>query len=344
MHRFLLTVLAVCGISLVACQKGTPDSSDPIYPYQDPELLLNKVIYIGDNGTVEGTYGGLQLDESDPGKITIAAENYDQAKEWFNMLIPSEAEIIINGEDIIWNLQDTLGVKQGQAVLRPVKNAQDGRIAEIEVPASARPLSSIVFIPKASISMSMNDDTFNDKDFCDALDNFYLGAKITLQPGVALPEGAYMLRKDSFERGEGEFLVIQEYMLANRDGILLRLNPGEKYWRTANTDSDYAQSSYHWTLTYVHNILDANPAMHTNIKEMGMPDWDRGFFCKKNNTDGGHYRCNLSSPGTLRKMGYFSQYNHYYECFVYRFWVGYSDGEYKVWIEPADRGYNAHQS
>lgn len=329
---------------MVSCQKGTPDSSTPKYPYNDADFLLNQVIYMGDNNTIEGTFGGLQLDESDPGKITLAAENFDQAKEWFNSIIPPEAEIIINGDNVIWNLQDTLGVKKGQAVLQPVNNAQDGRIAEIEVPVSARPLSSIVFIPKATLSASMNDDTFGFRDFCDVLDNFYQGAKITLKPGVALPEGAYMLRNNSFERGDGDFVVIQEFMTALKDGILLRLNPGEKYWFTANTDSDISQASYHWTLTYVHNILDASPGLHSVIKEMGMPDWNRGFMCKKDNIDSNHYRCNLSKPGNLVRLGYFSSYEHYYECFVYRFWVGYTNGEYKVWIEPADRGYNAHQS
>ena len=221
MHRFFWAVL-ICGIAMASCQKGSSDQS-PKYPYDDSELLLNQVLYLGDNGAIEGTYGGLQLDESDPGKITISAENYDEAKEWFNLLIPSEAEIITNGESVIWNLQDTLGVKKGQAVLQPVKDAKDGRIAEIEVPACARPLSSIVFMPKDVIAMSMNDETFSHKDFVDVLDNFYQGAKITLKPGVALPEGAYMVRKDSFERGDGDFLVIQEYTQANKDGILLRL-------------------------------------------------------------------------------------------------------------------------
>ncbi len=342
MHRFFWAVL-ICGIAMASCQKGSSDQS-PKYPYDDSEFLLNQVLYLGDNGAIEGTYGGLQLDESDPGKITIAAENYNEAKEWFNLLIPPEAEIITNGESVIWNLQDTLGVKKGQAVLQPVKDAKDGRIAEIEVPASARPLSSIVFMPKDVIAMSMNDETFSHKDFVDVLDNFYQGAKITLKPGVALPEGAYMVRKDSFERGDGDFLVIQEYTQANKDGILLRLNPGEKHWMTSNTDSDFSQASLHWTLCYVHNILDANPALHAVIKQMGMPDWNRGFMCKKTNTDSNHYRCNLSNPGSIVRMGHFSEYLHYYECFVYRFWVGDVNGVYKVWIEPADRGYNAHQS
>ena len=92
-----------------------------------------------------------------------------EAKRYFEGLFPKGADTYQNSNgDLIWNLKDTLGVSQGQAVLKQVTGTTaDGRIAEIEVPVSVRPLTSIVFVPKSAIPLN---DSYWDITTCDAQD------------------------------------------------------------------------------------------------------------------------------------------------------------------------------
>lgn len=348
---FNITILALClGIlapALSSCQKDkggnkNEDTQTEAYPYDDAELLLNKVLCVDKDGTILGTRGGLQLNEGDPGKVTIIAEDFSEAKSWFEFLIPEEAEVIENGGSVIWNLQDSLGVKKGQAVLKPVSDAGDGRIAELEVPVSCRPLSAIAFIPRSA--MPLNDDELNDRESCDALDPYYLGARITLKKGTPLPSGTTLF-DSGFMRGEGEFVVIQEYLVANKDGILLRLEPGEQNWASFYTDTDkhFSRASAWWTLIYVHDIIKASPSIVSNFKDMGMPDWNNYFLCMKNNYDDNPYRYHLKNGGSVQRLGWFFYETKYYEAFVYRFYVRKtSGGEYRVYMDAADWGYNDH--
>ena len=341
MKRLLFFSCLVLGLmAAVSCKKehdGT--SSEQFYPCNDSDVLLHRVLAMDETGAIAGARGGLLLDEADPGKVAIIAENYQEATDWFNQILPDYATVITNGEDVIWNMRDTLGVSQGQAVLKPVSGKPDDRIAEVEVPVSARPLSGIVFIPRSA--MPLNDDELSDKESCDALDPYYLGAKIEVREGK-LPEGTTCL--SGFLRGEGDFVVIQEYTVGAKDGILLRLEPGEQNYMSPYVDEKKHKNrcSTEWTLDYVHSILKANPSLHSNIKAMGMVDWDHWFMCDRGASK--TYRYHLKNGGKIEELGLFSSW-YYYEAWVYRFYVSWSrGGQYRVYLEVADWGYNEHHN
>lgn len=333
MKRSLLYgMLALVLMGAAACRKANDGkSSQPLYPCNDADYLLHRVLEVDSNGAIVGTLGGLQLDESDPGKVAAVAESYEEAKAWFSNLVPDYATVITNDNHIIWNLRDTSGVAQGQAVLKAVSGSPDGRIAELEVPVSARPLSGIVFIPRDA--MPLNDDELDDRESCEALDNFYLGALITVDDG-RLPKGAVML--DGFTRGRGAFIVIQEYSPGANYGYLLHLEPGEQDITSIYVDDSkhFNRASFSWTLENVRKILKANPSLHSNLSAMQMVSWDHWFMCRRNNADSKRYRYHLKEGGDLERLYLFGSW-YYYEAFVYKFEVRassrFSDG-YGVFI------------
>lgn len=335
MKRILaLCALAIALMAAASCQKAESDGthSEPYYPCNDADILLNKVLAIDNNQTITGTRGGFQLDEADPGKVTILAETYEEAKQWFDAIVPDYAELISNSDRLIWNLRDTLSASQGQAILKPASGKADGRIAEVEVPVSARPLSSIVFIPRSALPL--NDDEIIDRETCDALDYFYLGALVTVDDG-RLPEGA--VAYSGFIRGRGAFVVIQEYTVGVRYGYLLHLEPGEQNIMSPSVDDSkhFLRASAVWTLQTVHDILKANPSLLSNFDALKMPSWDNWFLCFRNSVDSNRYRYHLKNGGDIERLWFFGSW-YYYEAYVYQFEVRTGNSDYVVSISPAD--------
>lgn len=334
-HLRLISAVLLLSAAAVSCEKNkiaevTGENPHLIgnYPHDDVELLVNQILALDEDGNIIRPRCGRQLDESDPGKVAVVAESYDEAKAFFEGLIPEGADRFQN-DDYVWNLKDTLGTNKGQAVLKKVTGADDGRVAEIEVPVSARPLSSVVFIPKSA--MPLNDDYF-DMANCDALDNFYLGATIHVKKNE-LPEGSYMETHD-FGRGTGDFVVIQDYEPGAREGFMIRLEKTEHNYITNGSDSatHRRRASFEWDLKKVHDILAANPSLHSNMKDAGMNDWDHGFMCKKNNVNLNDYRYNIKSGSGLEQLFFFGGW-YYYEALIYAFHVEKdSQGEYIVEI------------
>ena len=333
MKRLLFFSCLVLGLMVaVSCKKDQDGSSAFLYPCNDAEILLNRVLALDETGSIEGARGGLQLDEANPGKIAIIAENYQEAKDWFNQIAPDYATIITNGDDVIWNLRDTVGVSQGQAVLKPVSGKPDGRIAEVEVPVSAHPLSAIVFIPQDRIGL--NDEELDERESCDALDDFYLGATVTVDKG-RLPEG--VINRSGFIRGTGAFVVIQEYVYGVHDGILLHLEPGQQNVASPYVDDDkhFGRCSWVGTLEKVHKILKANPSLHSNLDALQMASWDHWFMCFRYEDLNKRYRYQLKDGGNVERVYAFNWY--YYEAFVYKFTVVRGrDGDFVVAIDAAE--------
>ena len=332
--KMMAAVLLAAAVA-VSCDKNNRDGKENPhlvgnYPNDDVELLVNQIVALDEDGEIVHVRGGLQLDESDPGKITIVAEDYEAARKYFKDLIPEGADNFENGDNLVWNLKDTLGVKKGQAVFKKVTGAEDGRVAEIEVPVSARPLTSVVFIPKSAVPL--NDDYFDIAN-CDALDSYYLGAMVTIKKDQ-LPEGSYMEGKN-FGRGTGDFVVIQDYEPGSRDGVLIRLETKEHNYITNGSDSDShrRRSSFEWDLKKVHDVLKANPSLHSNMKDAKMNDWDHSFMCRKNNSDNNDYRYNIKDGNGLEKLYFFGGW-YYYEALIYSFHVEETSvpGEYGVEI------------
>ena len=325
--------LAIGFMALASCQKDPNGSSgDTFYLCNDSEMLLRSVLNVDENGTIVGPRGGLQLDEADPGKVTVIAENYAEAVDWFYQIVPDYASVFSNGDQIIWEMRDTVGTSQGQAVLMPSSGKADGRIAEVEVPVSARPLSAIVFIP--TDRMGLNDEELNERESCDALDDFYLGATVTVDKG-RLPAGT--VNRSGFIRGTGAFVVIQEYVYGVHDGILLHLEPGEQNVASPYVDDDkhFSRCSWVGTLEKVHKILKANPSLHSNLDALQMTSWDHWFMCFRYENLNKRYRYHLKDGGNVGNINAFSWY--YYEAFVYKFTVVRGrDGDFVVAIDAAE--------
>ena len=320
--KMLTAALLLVAAVAVSCEKNNRNGKEnphPIgsYPNDDVELLVNQIVSVDESGNILRTRGGLQIDESDPGKITIAMDTYEDALAYFKGLMPGGADNFANGDNYIWNLKDTLANNKGQAVLKKVTEADDGRVAEIELPLSARPLTSVVFIPKSA--MPLNDDYFDILVNCEGLDYLYLGAEVKLEKISELPTGVYMEGK-SFGRGKGKFVVIQDYDPGTRDGVLIRLETTNHNYITNGSDSDThrGRASFHWDLQKVHNILDANPSLHTNLKDAGMNDWAHHFMCRKDKKDKNDYRYHLRDDKGLQEL-YLTASWYYYEAYVYSF-------------------------
>ena len=130
-----MAAVLLVSAAAISCEKNNREGKENPhfvgnYPNDDVELLINQIVALDEAGNIVHVRGGLQLDESDPGKITIVAADYEAAKNYFKDLIPEGADNFENGDNLIWNLRDTLGVKKGQAVLTKVTGAADGRVAE----------------------------------------------------------------------------------------------------------------------------------------------------------------------------------------------------------------------
>ena len=333
--KFMAAALLVIGaVAIVSCEKKNTDPVEnphPIgnYPNDDVELLVNQIITLDEEGKIIRTEG-LQLNKDFPGQITFVAENFEEAEKYFLSLIPSDADHFKNGDNHIWNLRDTLGVTKGTATLKKLSGAEDGRVAEIEIPLCARPLESVSFIPKSK--MPLNDDYF-DISNCDALDDFQLGSAVTLEKGK-LPELAVM-EGNVFNRGTGKFVVLQTYEPGQRNGILVRLETTNHNYITNGSDSEThrKRASYEWDLRKIHNALTDRPALHSALKDAGMNDWQHHFMCKKNNGDDRDYRYHIKDDKGLQQLHFFGSW-YYYEAYMYSFHViqRSSDGEYVVEI------------
>lgn len=336
MNRIKLMAAALLFIgaaAIVSCKKQNTEPAEnphPVgsYPNDDVELLVNQIVSLDEGGNIIRTEG-VQLNKDFPGQITILAENFEEAEKFFNSLIPSGADHFKNGDNHIWNLRDTLGVTKGTATLKKMSGAPDGRVAEIEIPVSARPLESVAFIPKDLVPL--NDDFF-DISNCDALDYYQLGSVVKVEKDK-LPEGSFM-EGNSFSRGTGDFVVLQTYEPGQRNGILVRLETTNHNYITNGSDSEThrKRASYEWDLRKIHNALVDRPSLHTNLKDAKMNDWQHHFMCKKNNGGDKDYRYHIKDDDGLQELCFFGSW-YYYEAFMYSFHVEQkSDGEYGVEI------------
>ena len=318
--KLMTVAMLLTAAVAVSCNKQTPENSRPAtwaYANDDVDLLVNQIVSVDDNGNILRTHGGLQLEESDPGQITITMDKYEDALAFFEGLMPNGANHFANGDSHIWNLRDTLNTNLGQAVLRKITGAEDGRIAEIELPVSARPLTSVVFVPKDK--MPLNDDYFEILASCDGLDYLTLGSSVKLEKISELPEGVYMEGK-SFGRGKGTFVVIQDYDPGTRDGVLLRLETTNHNYITNGSDSEThrGRASFHWDLQKVHTILENNPSLHSNLKDAGMNDWAHHFMVRKDKKNSNDYRYHLRDNTDLEELWFWGSW-YYYEAYVYSF-------------------------
>lgn len=336
MNRFKLMAAALLFIgaaAIISCEKKDTEPAEnphPVgnYPNDDVELLVNQIVSVDEEGNIIRTEG-LQLNQDFPGQITIVAEDFEAAEKYFSSLIPSGAYHSKNGDYHIWNLRDTLGTNMGTATLKKISDAADGRVAEIEIPVSARPLESVAFIPKSKLPL--NDDYF-DISNCDALDYFQLGSVVKIEKGK-LPEGSIM-EGNSFSRGTGDFVVLQTYEPGQRNGILVRLETSNHNYITNGSESEThrKRASYEWDLRKIHNALVDRPSLHTVLKDAGMNDWQHHFMCKKNNGGEKDYRYHIKDDKGLQELCFFGSW-YYYEAFMYSFHViQKDDGEYVVEI------------
>ena len=334
MNRIKLMAAALLFIgaaTIVSCKKAEPtENPHPVgnYPNDDVELLVNQIVSLDEGGNIIRTEG-VQLNKDFPGQITYVAESFEEAEKFFNSLIPSGADHFKNGDNHIWNLKDTLGTKKGTATLKKISGAEDGRVAEIEIPVSARPLESVCFIPKSKIPL--NDDFF-DISNCDALDPYQLGSVVTIEKGK-LPEGSF-IEGNTFSRGTGDFVVLQTYEPGQRHGILVRLETTNHNYITNGSDSEThrKRASFESDLRKIHNALVDRPSLHSNLKDAKMNDWQHHFMCKKENVGDKDYRYHIKDDAGLQELCFFGSW-YYYEAYMYSFHVEQkSDGEYGVEI------------
>lgn len=211
-----LFVIGTCAalLGLVAatgCQKDNPSGQEAVKSTDDANYLQSQLVFLDQNGDVEGYMTGFGLNEADPGEVSIHCETLEEARSLFESWLPQDAAAFRNGESVIWDMTDTLGVSQGRAVLVP--GGEKGSVAHLELPATFPGVTSVQFKPQASMPQN------SELDVDSALEEYYF-----------LNTVYFSGRVKNFH-GSGDFVVIREYdQDTNTSGIILSCQ--KKEWNT----------------------------------------------------------------------------------------------------------------
>ena len=239
---------------------------------------------------------GWQLNEADPGELSMKADSFEAAVAIFKKIILPEANVVETENSLIWHLTGEDGKAQGDAVLN---KASGDKVAVLTLPAAATLVSRVNFIPHSLWPEN------GEQEYREELDDFYLFnvVKVEVNP-YAKPGSIYCLG----EHGTGDFMVIQEYdQETNTWGYLLRLPEEEKWPWYSGKDQPRAPS-----LAIFEEIrkiyLDNKEILDKEFKKVGFASANSFFLVS-------------DKPELTVRLADGKQdvTNLYHECLVYRF-------------------------
>ena len=249
---------------------------------------------------------GWQLNEANPGELSMKADSYEAAVAIFKKIILPEANVVETDNSLIWHLTGEDGKSQGDAVL---SKASGDKVAVLTMPASATLLSRVNFIPRSLWPEN------GEQEYREELDDFFfcnlvkISVNLTQNPGSIYCTGNH----DS-----GYFLVIQEYdQETNTWGYLLRL-PDNEYdlGYIINRPIFYKYAPTKATFDAVRKIYQDNKELFDKeMDKAGFSDRDAVVLIKSNK-EGEYEQYKFDSGDHVLELKGLRQ------CLVYRFGYG----------------------
>ena len=290
-------------LAFVSCKKDNTEDGVA----RPDELAYLQGHFAGFNEEGELTIlAGWQLNEANPGELSMKADSYEAAVAIFKKIILPEANVVETDNSLIWHLTGEDGKSQGDAVL---SKASGDKVAVLTMPASATLLSRVNFIPRSLWPEN------GEQEYREELDDFFLcnlvkiSVNLTQNPGSIYCTGNH----DS-----GYFLVIQEYdQETNTWGYLLRL-PDNEYdlGYIINRPIFYKYAPTKATFDAVRKIYQDNKELFDKeMDKAGFSDRDAVVLIKSNK-EGEYEQYKFDSGDHVLELKGLRQ------CLVYRFGYG----------------------
>ena len=297
------TFLLLGALAFVSCKKDSTEDGVSLRP---DELAYLQGHFAGVDNEGELTIlAGWQLNDADPGELSMKADSYEAAAVIFKKIILPEANVEETESSLIWHLTGKDGQSQGDAVL---SKASGDKVAVLTMPASATLVSRVNFIPHSLWPEN------GELEYSDMLDDFYFCNMVHVRRNVSAVPGSIYCEGD---HGAGDFLVIQEYdEETNTWGYLLQLP--NKQWKAHDDDRIWSRAPSTATFNAVRKIyLDNKEIFEKEFARAGFASGKSYFYTKDNI----YVRYRLED-------GKGSFMETYHECLVYRF--GFS--RFKKWF------------
>ena len=282
-------------LAFVSCQK---DGTEDVVSLRTDELayLQGHFASVDDEGVLT-IMAGWQLNEADPGELSMKADSYEAAAAIFKKIILPEANVEETENSLIWHLTGKDGQSQGDAIL---SKASGDKVAVLTMPASATLVSRVNFIPHSLWPEN------REYEYREELDDFYLFNMVKVEVNPYAITGSILCKG---EHGTGDFLVIQEFdQETNTWGIIIRLPQERRWYDVGHEDEDLPRAPSTATFDAVRkSYLENKEILDKMFDEIGFTS--RLSFFLVNDND--HYvrlddrKWRLTSP--------------YHECLVYRF-------------------------
>ena len=290
-------------LAFVSCKKDNTEDGVA----RPDELAYLQGHFAGFNEEGELTIlAGWQLNEANPGELSMKADSYEAAVAIFKKIILPEANVVETDNSLIWHLTGEDGKSQGDAVL---SKASGDKVAVLTMPASATLVSRVNFIPRSLWPEN------GEQEYREELDDFFLcnlvkiSVNLTQNPGSIYCTGNH----DS-----GYFLVIQEYdQETNTWGYLLRL-PDNEYdlGYIINRPIFYKYAPTKATFDAVRKIYQDNKELFDKeMDKAGFSDRDAVVLIKSNK-EGEYEQYKFDSGDHVLGLKGLRQ------CLVYRFGYG----------------------
>ena len=303
LFSFTALLLVLCLAAFVSCKKD--NTEDGVARPDELAYLQGHFAGFDEEGELT-ILAGWQLNEANPGELSMKADSYEAAVAIFKKIILPEANVVETDNSLIWHLTGEDGKSQGDAVL---SKASGDKVAVLTLPASATLVSRVNFIPRSLWPEN------GEQEYREELDDFFfcnlvkISVNLTQNPGSIYCTGNH----DS-----GYFLVIQEYdQETNTWGYLLRL-PDNEYdlGYIINRPIFYKYAPTKATFDAVRKIYQDNKELFDKeMDKAGFSDRDAVVLIKSNK-EGEYEQYKFDSGDHVLELKGLRQ------CLVYRFGYG----------------------
>ena len=225
-NRVLTFAFLLLGtLAFVSCTKdSTGDGAGA--SIDELAYLQGHFASIDDEG-VRNIWAGWQLNEADPGELSMKADSYEAAAAIFKKIILPEADVEETESSLIWHLTGEDGKAQGDAVL---SKASGGKVAVLTLPAASTLVSRVNFIPHSLWPEN------GEQEYREELDDFFFCNLVKVKVNLTQNPGTIFCRGN---HGTGYFMVIQEYdQETNTWGYLLQLPDKEYFGYSENSECE----------------------------------------------------------------------------------------------------------